>query len=360
MIKVLIIDDEKWTRNVIKSFVKWDELGIEIIGEAEDGEEGLALIKEKKPAIIITDMSMPNIDGVELLQILKQEGIEAKIIVVSGHDDYEYMKQAIRSKAFEYILKPIDPVELNKILKQCVQELCLEQKTDTFVIHERFDQKTLDLLIKRIKTLNLFIQEKDLTKIKSSLNEIALFLEDLNKDEKVITRLLDDYMIPLIRVEVIHLINSQEDIINHYRKLRKEVEKGLELNEYLDELYKLLERGIILHKQLVEKAQRPVTELAKDYIDRMYKQDISLKKIARHFYTSKEYLSRAFKNKYHITISQYILKLKMKEAVNLLDKGLNHSQIAEHLSYHDPTYFYKVFKKYYGCTPGDYKKKNKG
>ncbi|MBC7960244.1 MAG: response regulator, partial [Vallitaleaceae bacterium] len=104
MIKAVIIDDEVWSRNIIRSLGNWETLGIEIVGEAEDGERGLSLIRDTQPDIIITDMNMPNIDGVSLLKSLSEELIEAKIIVISGHDDFEYMKQAIRSKAFEYLL----------------------------------------------------------------------------------------------------------------------------------------------------------------------------------------------------------------------------------------------------------------
>jgi two-component system response regulator YesN len=123
MYKVMIIDDEPWSRKVIKQLGEWDKLQLTIVGEAEDGTQGLRLIGELTPDIIVTDMRMPGIDGVELLKVLNERHPALKIIVMSGYDDFVYLKQAIRSQAKEYLLKPVDPDELNAALTQCVREL---------------------------------------------------------------------------------------------------------------------------------------------------------------------------------------------------------------------------------------------
>src|SRR4051812_41011417 len=123
MIKTLLVDDEKWTRETIKQFGKWQDYGIEAIEEAADGQEGLKLIEQWSPDIVITDMKMPGVDGMELLRIVAERFPQIKLIVASGYDDFHYMRQAIRSKANEYLLKPINADELNQTLEKCVKEI---------------------------------------------------------------------------------------------------------------------------------------------------------------------------------------------------------------------------------------------
>ena len=104
--KVVIVDDEFWTRNSIRQFADWDRFGIVQIEEAEDGLSGLKIIDVMKPDIVITDMKMRGMGGVELLQKLKEDYPFIRKIVISGYEDFSYTKQAILSKVDEYILKP--------------------------------------------------------------------------------------------------------------------------------------------------------------------------------------------------------------------------------------------------------------
>lgn len=120
--KAIIIDDEKHVREGLMLLADWEKHGIDLIMEAEDGEEAAALIKEHNPEIIFTDMRMPRRDGISLLKWLHAENTASKTIVVSGYDDFEYMRHAITYKSFDYILKPIEPDVLNETLERAVNE----------------------------------------------------------------------------------------------------------------------------------------------------------------------------------------------------------------------------------------------
>jgi two-component system response regulator YesN len=140
--KAIIIDDEKHVREGLVLLADWDRFGIDTILEAEDGEEAIRLITEHHPEIIFTDMNMPRRDGVSLLRWLHDSPFNNKTIVVSGYDDYEYMRNAIFYKSFDYILKPIDPDILNQTLQRAVtewHEQALSRKTrveDDKVVNE--------------------------------------------------------------------------------------------------------------------------------------------------------------------------------------------------------------------------------
>ena len=123
MYKVLIIDDVALVRDAVKLLGQWDVFEVSEIYEAGNAQEGLAIIRDKAPDIIITDMKMPIMDGMALLQHLEAEHIRGKIIVISGFSDFPYMRTAIKSGVVDYILKPIDPQDLNNALAAAVDQL---------------------------------------------------------------------------------------------------------------------------------------------------------------------------------------------------------------------------------------------
>ncbi len=134
--KAIIIDDEKHVREGLLFLAEWDKFGIETIIEAEDGEEAIRLIKEHQPDIIFTDMNMPKRDGISLLKWIYSANLTTKTIVISGYDNFEYMRNAIQYKSFDYILKPIDPDILNETLEKAVKELKEQEYLRKAVVEE--------------------------------------------------------------------------------------------------------------------------------------------------------------------------------------------------------------------------------
>lgn len=120
--KALIVDDEKHVREGIKLLGEWEQNGINEIYEAGNGEEAIQLIKSQKPEIIFSDMKMPKMDGTQLLEWIKDHLPNSKTIVVTGFDDYHYMRKALHFGSVDYLLKPIDPEILNQTLEKAVKE----------------------------------------------------------------------------------------------------------------------------------------------------------------------------------------------------------------------------------------------
>lgn len=120
--KAIIIDDEKHVRDGLQLLADWKGNGIDTVYEAEDGDEAIRLIKEHRPEIIFTDMQMPKLDGISLLKWIAESELTSITIVVSGYDDYTFMRNAITYKSFDYILKPIDPDLLNETLERAVKK----------------------------------------------------------------------------------------------------------------------------------------------------------------------------------------------------------------------------------------------
>ncbi|CDF57680.1 response regulator transcription factor [Thermobrachium celere] len=122
MFKIVIVEDEEIIRNGLVFTIDWLSLDCTVVGTASNGLEGLNLIKEHKPDIVITDIKMPVMDGIEMLkEALKHVSFYS--IILTSYSEFEYAKQAISLKVYEYILKPIDEDELIKTINNVKQEI---------------------------------------------------------------------------------------------------------------------------------------------------------------------------------------------------------------------------------------------
>lgn len=116
--KILIVDDEYLLRQGIKHLLDWKKEGFEIVGEASNGREALDLIDTLKPHIVISDMVMPVMDGLELVSIIKENYPEIQIVILSGYSDFDYVKGTFKLGVTDYILKPkLNPDEVLQLLK---------------------------------------------------------------------------------------------------------------------------------------------------------------------------------------------------------------------------------------------------
>ncbi len=113
-LSLLIVDDEPSIRNGLANAIHWENIRINVIGVASDGFEAVNMIHTLKPHIVITDIRMPNCDGLELIRIVREENIPCKFIILSGYDDFKYAQTAIKYQVFSYLLKPI---QINELIK---------------------------------------------------------------------------------------------------------------------------------------------------------------------------------------------------------------------------------------------------
>ncbi|MFD1772459.1 response regulator [Paenibacillus rhizophilus] len=157
MYKVLIVDDERPVRTAIRLAGEWEKLAVSEIAEAPEARTGLELLKEWKPDIVLVDIKMPVMDGMEMLRRASTEHPEAKYIIISGFDDFEYARQAIQYRVVDYLLKPVDKVELNRSLRQAILQLDEERKDRETEQHQRM-MNNLSLPLFKEKLLTMIIE----------------------------------------------------------------------------------------------------------------------------------------------------------------------------------------------------------
>ncbi|MBO1265186.1 MAG: response regulator [Clostridia bacterium] len=122
MIRVLVVEDEKMIRKGIIMTTDWQSLGCQVVGEASNAQEALKLVEEKSPEIILTDIRMKGMSGIEMIEALKSKE-DIHFIIISGYSDFEYARSALRLGVTDYLLKPFRDEELEKVLKKVVREI---------------------------------------------------------------------------------------------------------------------------------------------------------------------------------------------------------------------------------------------
>lgn len=134
--RMILIDDEAVILRGLKQLIDWEQLNIEIIGEATDGVEGVEMIRRFQPDIVLSDISMPNLDGIELLKIVYNERLRSKVIFLSGYQEFSYAKEAVKYGAEDYLLKPISAKELEQALEQVILKIKEEKSVHVLKKHD--------------------------------------------------------------------------------------------------------------------------------------------------------------------------------------------------------------------------------
>ncbi|NLZ35067.1 MAG: response regulator [Clostridiales bacterium] len=138
--KIMVVDDEEEIRLGVINKVNWEEYGFEVVGDAENGQEALEMAEKLAPDVVMTDIKMPFLDGLELGEKLSEIMPSTKLIIFSGSDELEYAHKAIKINVFEYVLKPINSIEIIEILKKLKDKLDKEynQKRNVEILKKHY------------------------------------------------------------------------------------------------------------------------------------------------------------------------------------------------------------------------------
>lgn len=144
---IILVDDEEEVRKSIIKKIEWQAAGFHVVGDAENGEDAMEKIEMLEPDVVLTDIRMPYMDGLQLAEKVRQRYPSMKVVIFSGYDDFEYAQRAIKLNVSEYILKPVNVEELTSILKRIKENLDLEieEKRNLSRLREKY-RKSLPII----------------------------------------------------------------------------------------------------------------------------------------------------------------------------------------------------------------------
>lgn len=232
--KVVCVEDEIVTREGIRDSVDWQGHGFEFCGEAPDGEIALPLVQATQPDVLITDIKMPFMDGLQLSKIVHERMPRVKIIILSGHDEFEYAQEAIKIGVTEYLLKPVTVQDLHNVLERLGTQL--EQ--------ERKEKEIWDKLQEQLAENRAILRERFLLKLVMGAISSA---EAINQGEELGLDLLARcYLIVAIKIRLAD--SSQPFDYQEYLRVQQIVEDLVEKNPDVFLLRKDLEELILMLK----------------------------------------------------------------------------------------------------------------
>ncbi|NLN42272.1 MAG: response regulator [Clostridiales bacterium] len=174
MYKLLIVEDEIWEREGLVDFIDWRQLNIQIVGTASNGIQGLKMAKLHQPDIIITDIRMPILDGLELSKRVKFFLPQCKIIIITGYDDFEYARDAIHAGVYNYLLKPVQKKELLNTINRVIKDI-LQEKKHVEQIHILKQQVTERMYAERERfLLNLIRNDLDYSQSRDRVQDLRI------------------------------------------------------------------------------------------------------------------------------------------------------------------------------------------
>lgn len=400
MWKLMIADDEPKIRRGLANVLPWGQMGIEIVGEAENGEQAVELAEKLQPDLLLVDINMPLMDGLTMIERLGKTLQRSVVIVISGHDEFKYAQQAVQLKVFDYLLKPVLKSKLEEVVGRALEKLEETRRSEeemsamsnqlrknSAMLRDQFLCNWLDGLMSGqdlewnlnyfglqwpgpvamtvIKTVHHADGGQTMRIWDKKLLEFAVrnIAEEIAKAETQLrTAVFNDS-----RGRTIVLGDSAHDDLwdRMTRQIRDKAEEILRKSLLLEtgdtpegsmgvpDLYKRLTREIGAKSGL-----SPIVALTMKYIERHFHlPSLTLSDVAEGVQVSSTYLSKQLKRELGLSFIDYLTEVRIRKAIQLMsDPHIKVYEIAGRVGYSSQHYFSSAFKKVTGNSPMLYKR----
>ncbi len=401
--KVLIVEDEVLVREGLKSVIGWDKLGMEVVGDAANGRQALEIYERERPDIVLTDIRMPVMDGLELIARIREEDKKTGIVILTCYEEFGYLQEALRMGVSDYILKlKMKPAEIEAAMAKVKKKLDEDeengagpdgaeefrlQKEEELKRYIFYHQVSIGFFRSRMERLSLAVKEKDM----------VLLRVVIQRYEKARLKIMDDRGM-LIRFVI---LNTTEEIMEKYgggetiqegpdcfllfmnvvtdpkdedswmEKMQKEISHvlsnfmGVRAVWGVSGVFQSFTELPDKYQECCQKMQDERVDLSVEiyeavrYIEGNLTQRLTLNQVASSINLSPNYLSSLFKKELGVGFVDYITEKRVERAKELLENtGLKTYEVAQQAGFVDESYFSKTFKRLTGKRPSAFRKRN--
>lgn len=348
MYRLVVIDDEYIVVEGIKAMIARKKMNYEVVGWAYDGIHGLEVIRNTKPDLVISDIRIPGLDGLSMIEAAKEFCEDTAFVVISGYTEFEYARRALKLGVKGYIDKPISIDKLNEVLD--VVEKDIFQTRDQ---KNRFEQRRQGLEEVSLATeesirclINREVEpfSRCTRKVLEKLDEMYTELSELRREVYKYLCVLNDILLESRK-------NAERESLVSFHEMEKK-ETREEIRTYAETIFSMI--GKYIEADKTKSSHGTILELL-TYIEQHYNEDIGLNELAERVGMSTAYLSVLFKSEVGMSYVKYLTKLRIDKAKDLLKKGHKVGEVSELVGYNNYRYFSDIFKKYTGQTPNTYK-----
>lgn len=341
--KVLLVDDDPLALEGIQRMLHWESFGGELAGCAASGEEALALLEATHPDVVISDIRMPGLDGLDLARHIHEHFPYTRMILISGHGEFSYAQQALQYQVTDYLLKPITRAKLNSLEERltAIQKELTADVPPWYACDEELrnrvgqalrkgDMAAIGELLIQPDVFRALCSRRDVLGIQL-LNYLFVYQEELGKDRDSLDAL-------------------RQEAMSEYWALSTAGERRAYLAA---RYYDLMEYA----EEQKNEYTSPIVRFCLQSIEENFSDsNFNISNLADTLHLSLSYLSTVFKNATGQNVSNYLSARRLRQSQKLLrDPSIPIRQVCFLCGYDDPRYFAKLFKKHIGMTPSEFR-----
>ena len=391
MYKTLFVDDERLIREGISNLIDWERITGQELTLADNAKVALKYLEHEKCEIVISDIYMQDMNGIELAKCIKEKWPDVVVILLSAYEDFDYARKAIEAGVFKYLLKPVIPEELEDAVNEAISQVKINEETKKRIDHSQEvledyrrelkknlwkdilsgNMRNEDEIFERFEKMNMSKNISPIYVVVYETDDETMLYQNQVAIDKVVfscfegyidTVFMDNYIVILLKKEnaksVLYAFGDLVKEMFHF-----EVHMGEEkVVKDLSTLHMSVESAKYnIQKNRANKKDEP-TQIVLAAVEMIRKEienvDFNINTIANALYLTPAYFSRVFKRKMGMTCKDFIKNYRIDLAKELLQNtDLSIQQISEKTGYATVYYFSQQFKQVTGESPGSFRKK---
>ena len=391
MYKTLFVDDERLIREGISNLIDWERITGQELTLAENAKVALKYLEHGKYEIVISDIYMQDMNGIELAKCIKGKWPDVVVILLSAYEDFDYARKAIEAGVFKYLLKPVIPEELEDAVNEAISQVKINEETKKRIDHSQEvledyrrelkknlwkdilsgNMRNEDEIFERFEKMNMSKNISPIYVVVYKTDDESMLYQNQVAIDKVVsscfegyidTVFMDNYIVILLKKEnAKSVLYAFGDLVKEMFHFEVYMGEGKTVKD-LSTLHMSVESAKYnIQKNRANKKDEP-TQIVLAAVEMIRKEienvDFNINTIANALYLTPAYFSRVFKRKMGMTCIDFIKNYRINLAKELLQNtDLSIQQISEKTGYATVYYFSQQFKQVTGESPGSFRKK---
>ena len=391
MYKTLFVDDERLIREGISNLIDWERITGQELTLAENAKVALKYLEHEKYEIVISDIYMQDMNGIELAKCIKGKWPDVVVILLSAYEDFHYARKAIEAGVFKYLLKPVIPEELEDAVNEAISQVKINEETKKRIDHSQEvledyrrelkknlwkdilsgNMRNEDEIFERFEKMNMSKNISPIYVVVYKTDDESMLYQNQVAIDKVVsscfegyidTVFMDNYIVILLKKEnAKSVLYAFGDLVKEMFHFEVYMGEGKTVKD-LSTLHMSVESAKYnIQKNRANKKDEP-TQIVLAAVEMIRKEienvDFNINTIANALYLTPAYFSRVFKRKMGMTCIDFIKNYRINLAKELLQNtDLSIQQISEKTGYATVYYFSQQFKQVTGESPGSFRKK---
>lgn len=381
--RLIIVDDEQHIRNGLKNMIDWQSMGYELAGDFFDAAKAIEYIESNPVDVVLTDIKMKNISGIELAEQLFDRYPEITIVFLSAYSDFEYARKAIKYNVAGYLLKTATIDEITSFMKELVNKVSKKRylkfddslkKDDILFSREQIAEAILEGQYQTPEELSQGLLSVGIPSFEGKMSMVVFCIEAeagyenwkygldgfYNAIKNFFFYFIEQntyFLCKMQKPAYVVLISEDVKDDNYIKGLEEKISSTLNSDISISVIgwYNGLDEAVQSDVFHVRAQNTVLVKKIIAFIDGNISKVFSVQDVSDALHYSSAHLSRVLKKETGKTLNNYIIEAKMTEAMRLLEEGLYVYEVCEQVGYKSIQYFGKAFKEFTGVTPLEYR-----